>query len=666
MAKQIKIRIDADETELILDLPQFNLIAPETGIYEEPVRWYKANLLWAKIIEGFVGHLLTYHAWKEAENENYIGVQEIATWLEGVEAPTPEFPTESDCINYPLSASFIDYEPQHPYNEPDYTPPDYLMPPFMVNDELEYPEALGYQASDVFVPFGAVNIDPINLATFNLPRLIISVKGTGQIELDLLNVAFGGIVVIKVGSMPNIADIILDNIIDTGIQVIDLEVPTGTLAHAGNVVRSTEINIEAEAEETTLVYVCFAPKVNDSIIPIAFGGGVRAIQLCGFEEGLGGVELEDIRFNPATCSFEKRIGGEWLVIDGNDSIDDCFGGDMATQEEITEAVVDAAEIISSRFLAGQAGNTQGGVIINPDGTIEVGGDAGLPTDDPATAIDETEAARYGASVQIGKKIELFLKKVDDYYGTDATEDTPLVDAQAAIKNYFPNDGGQMDAAMAGYWTWRAVPNSKISFVGSDIFYQYLYCNGNGEFAAKKYFIDLSGFALSKQNIINNLITGLSQEFFDENFEIGAQVPSTGYLAAACVPMPPQSFTDIPYNSVRNLSPAIAKGGHRLRIKVSGHYVDGSEIQDAFWYRSAAGVLTRSNFTFSHAAGSNMPTDDQVPYNSSHVYEYTIDLSTGTSSWSVTFNRNANMDVASTSPTNGFDIEITDLGLAVSQ
>ena len=78
------------------------------------------------------------------------------------------------------------------------------------------------------------------------------------------------------------------------------------------------------------------------------------------------------------------------------------------------------------------------------------------------------------------------------------------------------------------------------------------------------------------------------------------------------------------------------------------------------------MLTRSNFTFSHAAGSNMPTDDQVPYNSSHVYEYTIDLSTGTSSWSVTFNRNANMDVASTSPTNGFDIEITDLGLAVSQ
>ena len=162
--------------------------------------------------------------------------------------------------------------------------------------------------------------------------------------------------------------------------------------------------------------------------------------------------------------------------------------------------------------------------------------------------------------------------------------------------------------------------------------------------------------------------GLSEQFFSDNFEIGSQVPSTGYANAACYPMPTQSFTDIPYNSSRTLSPTVAKGGHRLKIKVSGYYEDNvdNDVHDAFWHRTPAGVLTRTNFTFSHAAGSNMPTDNQVPYNSSHIYEYTIDLATGNSSWSVNFPRPASMSAGSTSPTSGFDIEIVDLGLAVSQ
>jgi hypothetical protein len=667
MAKEIKIRIDSDETELILDLPNFALEAPETGIYDEPVRWYKANLKWAKIIEGFVGHLLTYHAWKNAENELFIGVQEIATWLEGVEAPTPEFPTEGDCFEYPLSAPFIDYEPQDPFNEPDYIPPPYLMPTFMLNDELEYPEILGYQATDVFVPFGAVNIDPIDLATMNLPRLILSVKGSGQIELDLLAVAFGGIAVIKVGSMPNIADIVLDNVYDTGIQVIDLEIPTGTIAHAGNVKRGTEINVEAAEGVTTLVYIVFSPKVNDSIIPIAFGGGVRTIQLCGFEQEGQIMGLEDIRFNPETCAFEKRIDGVWLVIDGNDSIDECLGGDMATQEEITEAVVDAAEIISSRFLAGVAGNVQGSVTINPDGSQTIGGEGNLPDDDPTTEINETDAAYYGGVFDIAAKLELVSDKVEGLYGgTNGSPATILATAQFIMRTYFSCDKDLMDAAVAAYYTYRN-SNGYIDFNRTTALPLYMFCNGYTLEALARYLQDISGIIVSKQEQLLNLWGALSDDFFSHYFETGSQVPSTGYLSAACVPMPPQAFTDVPYNSVRNLSPAIAKGGHRLQIKVSGHYVDGAEIQDAFWYRSAAGVLTRSNFTFSHAAGSNMPTDDQVPYNpTTHTYVYTVDLATGTSSWSITFNRNANMDVASTSPTGGFDIEIVDLGLAVSQ
>jgi len=150
------------------------------------------------------------------------------------------------------------------------------------------------------------------------------------------------------------------------------------------------------------------------------------------------------------------------------------------------------------------------------------------------------------------------------------------------------------------------------------------------------------------------------------YTIGAAKPNSAYVDASCVPMAYQEYLNVPYGSIRNLLPTIAKNGHRLRIQVSGYYQDpDGDIQDAFWYRTAAGVLTRSNFAFTHAAFGDMPTDNQVVYSSGHSYEYTIDLENATSSWSVQFNRNANMNVASTSPTSGFTIKIWDVGLAVS-
>lgn len=353
--------------------------------------------------------------------------------------------------------------------------------------------------------------------------------------------------------------------------------------------------------------------------------------------------------------------------------EDCEGDFNMTPEELAEAICDglvcAAPRIGLMLAAGKGSDAS----FDEDGNIDIPtsetGGEDLPEDDPATPIDETKSAYYGGIIEIASKLELVWDKIDALFGVPSgavTPVTPMEDAQAIMIAYFPCEFIIMQQAVDDYYAWRLAGATQIAFTQTSAFPLYLYCNGYDYNALARWMIDQSGWVWSKQQIALKFWEALADSFFTHYFSLGSAKPSNAYLDAACVPMPYQEFIDVPYASVRNLSPVIAKGGHRLKIRVSGYYVDpDGDIQDPFWYRTAAGVLTRSNFTFSHGAGANMPSDNQVPYSPTHVYEYTIDLFNGSSSWSVTFNRNAGMNVASTSPTGGFDIQITDLGQAIS-
>lgn len=81
--------IPLDDKQRILDLSGFNLSLPAVGIYDEPTRCYRANVQWAKIIEGFIDWLAEIAVWKDAEDESYIGIQEILKFLEGVDCDMP-------------------------------------------------------------------------------------------------------------------------------------------------------------------------------------------------------------------------------------------------------------------------------------------------------------------------------------------------------------------------------------------------------------------------------------------------------------------------------------------------------------------------------------------------------------------------------------------------
>ena len=78
----------ADLKERAIWLKENNFDLPEEGIYDEPVRYYKANLNWARIIEGWVDWLADVSAWRQAQDDSFRGIHEILVWEEGIELPT--------------------------------------------------------------------------------------------------------------------------------------------------------------------------------------------------------------------------------------------------------------------------------------------------------------------------------------------------------------------------------------------------------------------------------------------------------------------------------------------------------------------------------------------------------------------------------------------------
>lgn len=336
----------------------------------------------------------------------------------------------------------------------------------------------------------------------------------------------------------------------------------------------------------------------------------------------------------------------------------------ALKQSIKEGTYEAWNDLAKQVVSGRTTN----ISVGEDGTVtdpSTGvSDADLPEDDPATVIDETESARYGGDIEVAEKLETFIAQIDTLYGpTNGTEVTSATDAKNMIGLLYPVDQALMSAAIDGYYAYRAT-NNRLLWSADATTAQYFYCNGFSKNAIARYFYTLA-YTTQKFQIITNLVFALSDLFFSQYFEIGTTKPSNAYLDAACVPIAFQEFLNVPFASARVTTPL--KANHRMKFRISGVSNDSadSDWQDAFWYYNAAtGIYTRTNPTFTHSAGSNQPSDNQVVRNASHIYEYTIDLGNLNAAMTITMNKNAGMSAGASNP--NFHIEIWDLGLAISQ
>jgi len=237
-----------------------------------------------------------------------ISHQIVINFLRGLHCP-PAFGSETDdCYNYPMYAPFIDLFPANPYNDPDEIPSGYLAPPFSL--------AVGspYEDTDLIVPFDSF---PLLANWFDiifgfLPQITINTIGDGQIEIDLLNTFNGGFAIVKVGSPPNILDII-GGIIDPNIWIIDLQIDIALPSEADLVV-AQEVDIEVGAGIAEQTYITFIPAFDDAFppfgLPLRYGGGIRQVGLCGFESGGVIVGMTDLRV--VNCKIEAFENDEWV------------------------------------------------------------------------------------------------------------------------------------------------------------------------------------------------------------------------------------------------------------------------------------------------------------------------------------------------------------------
>lgn len=87
----------------IIDLMDGNFSSPATAWDEAPIRYYKLNLQWVKVLAGVLDIMEDVAFWKDAQDENYAGIQGILNFEEGIELP--DFELDCDEVELCLATS---------------------------------------------------------------------------------------------------------------------------------------------------------------------------------------------------------------------------------------------------------------------------------------------------------------------------------------------------------------------------------------------------------------------------------------------------------------------------------------------------------------------------------------------------------------------------------
>lgn len=74
-----------DAKQRIIDLMANGQSLPDAGIYDEPVRYFKANEKWCAILFGWLAWYEDPAGWPEAEDDNFSGIQQVLMFEEGIE-----------------------------------------------------------------------------------------------------------------------------------------------------------------------------------------------------------------------------------------------------------------------------------------------------------------------------------------------------------------------------------------------------------------------------------------------------------------------------------------------------------------------------------------------------------------------------------------------------
>jgi len=257
-----------------------------------------------------------------------------------IDPDCPEEPCEDGCLDYLPNSAFITYAPNDPFRTPDYTPPGYLLPPWYKNAGIPLP---GVIPSDAMVNFLGIP-NAFAVPTVGFPRCRVSWSGSGQVEIEFVQIPQGGLALVTWDDNP------------LTLEVIDLtSIGAAEVLSLGFVLGALGIETDAQVVNTRVqeydfttpgahhIDVTFIPNVGiiDEFV-VGMGGGIRRVSLCGIMEGtmpgvafrfVAGCELE-VSYNDGVDyapvpGWETFAPGCFTGAPGADGADGAPGADGA-------------------------------------------------------------------------------------------------------------------------------------------------------------------------------------------------------------------------------------------------------------------------------------------------------------------------------------------------
>lgn len=515
---------------------------------------------------------------------------------------------DEGCKAYAPDSGFVSFLPMNPYTQPDLVPDGgYLFPPFIQGDNL-FPNWLpdivenalvqlndwlaSYQPTDIIVPPSSfpllANWDDLLNGGFQLPVVTFKVLGEGIAEIHLLNVPFGGSVLISVDVEPNVSSVI-SGVINDNIHLLELERDLSQIPPELTEVNIIELEISGDGEHT--VYITFLPTFDDAVVPVRFGGGIRKIVLCDVEPL---IELEDEEMT-GCCSPEQLARLFMLQAQG--------------------------------LLAGDLGSLD----FDADGNAILIGDESSGSD--VIVIPETtdEQKVLGSAYGVPQGIQQFFNELRDFKlspfaifeVSEILKD--LYDLDPAV-SLFGNDAGWLVDWYDELDT-RTNPDLNDTEIAG-----YVYCNAPIRSALRRYLYFGSPTADEYYFIdkMLEIVTDAQLEIWHQN---GANQPRTNFFNMPCYRQPAVTLL------CDAISPVTSDGSFNvfptqrlLRVTLSGSIADDTSdaIVDGLYKVNASGAVSNNGFTAGsfrltvNTAASLLPLpDDRPSYSTTHNYVYTV-------------------------------------------
>jgi hypothetical protein len=228
---------------------------------------------WRPYIIGALQQLLLQSTWDTSDPDVLNLVQARAMTLIAMFGDAKEANCDegtAGCGDIWPDSSIIEYNPQDPFRQPGYVPPGYIQPPFYVVTSAMLPILfLGAQVGDVLTGYLSIPVTTPSIGQ-GLARFRVNVTGKGRMNIHLINVPSGGSALITQDDNPFTA-----RFVELNKDLVSI--PPETIGI---------IIVEAvfDTPGPHHVDVTFIPRFNDELIFAAYGGGVRKIELCGFDE----------------------------------------------------------------------------------------------------------------------------------------------------------------------------------------------------------------------------------------------------------------------------------------------------------------------------------------------------------------------------------------------